>query len=153
MDSYAVRLNAVFVDTFRLILKVEEKSIKNTEKINLSISEMHLIEVVGKREEGRSVSEIAAALGVTLPSVTVAINKLVKKGYVRKGKNARDGRAVAVSLTRAGKKMHSVHRHFHEQMARRATEGFSEQEKIILIDGIEKVNAFLKQKIAEMEAP
>ncbi len=152
MDSYAVRLNAVFVDTFRLILKVEEKSIRNTEKINLSISEMHLIEAVGKGEEGRSVSEIAAVLGVTLPSVTVAINKLVKKGYVRKGKNSKDGRSVAVSLTRTGRKMHSVHRHFHEQMARRATAGFSEQEKVILINGMEKVNAFLKQKIAEMEA-
>lgn len=153
MDSYAVRLNAVFVDTFRLILKVEEKSIRNTEKINLSISEMHLIEAVGKGEEGRSVSEIAAVLGVTLPSVTVAINKLVKKGYVRKGKSSKDGRSVAVSLTRTGRKMHSVHRHFHEQMARRATAGFSEQEKVILINGMEKVNAFLKQKIAEMEAP
>lgn len=152
MDSYAVRLNAVFVDTFRLILKVEEKSIRNTEKINLSISEMHLIEAVGKGEEGRSVSEIAAVLGVTLPSVTVAINKLVKKGYVRKGKNSKDGRSVSVSLTRTGRKMHSVHRHFHEQMARRATAGFSEQEKVILINGMEKVNAFLKQKIAEMEA-
>ena len=153
MNSYAVRLNAVFVDTYRLVLKVEEKSIKNTGKINLSISEMHLIEAVGKSEEGRSISEIASALGVTLPSVTVAINKLVKKGYVRKGKSRKDGRAVAVSLTRTGKKMHSVHRHFHEQMARRATEGFSEQEKTILIHGLEKVNTFLKQKIAEMEAP
>lgn len=59
---------------------------------------------------------------------------------------------MAVSLTRTGRKMHSVHRHFHEQMARRATAGFSEQEKVILINGMEKVNAFLKQKIAEMEA-
>lgn len=152
MDRYAIRLNEVLVDTFRSVLKVEERSIKNTEKINLSISEMHLIEAVGKSEEGRSVSEIAAALGITLPSVTVAINKLVKKGYVRKTKSSRDGRTVLVSLTRAGKKMHAVHRHFHEQMARRATAGFTEQEKNILINGIEKVNAFLKQKIAEMEA-
>ena len=46
----------------------------------MSISELHLVEAVGKcGGEGRTISGIAKELDITLPSVTVAINKLMKK--------------------------------------------------------------------------
>ena len=55
---------------------------------DLSISELHLIESVGKADaKGRTVSDIAADLEVAIPSVTVAINKLQNRGYLCKSRD------------------------------------------------------------------
>ena len=151
LGPFEKELNDILVDTFRSILKVEEDTLRST-RVNLSISELHLLEAVGKnREEGRTISDIAQELDVTLPSVTVAINKLLKKGYVRKVKSAGDGRMVFVTLTKLGHKMDNAHRYFHEQMVRKVGEGLSEEEKRVLTRGIVKLDEFFKKKSAEME--
>lgn len=148
MDAFSAELNKTLVETYRSITKVEEQALKSTGKIELSISEMHLIEAVGKeREKGRTISDIAQEMGITLPSVTVAINKLVKKGYVQKIRGESDARTVYVVLTKAGRKIDAVHRYFHEQMIRKISEGFSEEEKEVLLKGIEKLNQFFRQNI------
>ena len=153
MDEYAVQFNAVLVDTYRSVLRVEERTLRSIQNINLSISEMHMLEVVGKNKEmGAKIGEIARELGITMPSVTVGINKLMKKGYVQKVKSSGEGRMVYVTLTRLGKKMDSVHRHFHEQMVHSVVKDFTNEEKVTLLRGIKKLNSYLKQKIAEMEA-
>ena len=79
MDAFAAALNEVLTDTYHNILRVEEEALRKNGRIHLSIKEMHLIEAVGKGEnQGRTVSEIAAAMNITRPTATVAINKLEK---------------------------------------------------------------------------
>lgn len=151
LGAFEKELNDLLVDTFRSILKVEEDTLKQS-KVDLSISELHLLEAVGKnQEEGRTISEIAQEMDITLPSVTVAINKLSKKGYVQKVRNSQDGRMVFVTLTKQGCKMDHVHRYFHEQMVRKVSAGLSEEEKRILALGIAKLDRFFKEKSAKME--
>ena len=83
MDDFASKMNELLVDTFHSILKVEENMLSQFQS-NLSISEMHLIEAIGKNKEtGRTISDIANELSITSASVT-AINKLVKKGHVER---------------------------------------------------------------------
>ncbi len=85
MQGFAQMLNNMLVEVYHNILRVEEEFLKNNNRINLSIREMHLIECVGmNREEGKTVSEIAEYLKVARPSVTVAVNKLERKGYLEK---------------------------------------------------------------------
>ena len=62
------------------------------------------------REEGRTISSIAEDLGISMPSVTVAINKLQAKGYVQKVRCEADSRVVYVKLTRSGKRADAAHR-------------------------------------------
>lgn len=152
MDSFDAELNNVLVETFRSILKVEEVALKNTGMKDLSISEMHLLETVGKnKESGRTISDIAQDAGITLPSVTIAINKLEKKGYVQKIKNGEDGRMVYVILTKIGKKIDSVHRYFHEQMIRKVSRDLSKDEKAVMLKGIKGLNEFFIKKAADIE--
>lgn len=54
-----------------------------------------------KLEEVR-VSDIAEAIGVTLPSITKNITTLKKQGYVEKEANLADKRVVNVRLTKKG---------------------------------------------------
>ena len=147
MDTRLTELNTLFVDTFDAILRVEEKSLKHVGNGQLSIAEFHTLECIGQGEDcRRAVGEIADALGVTVPTVTVCVNKLVKKGYVTKTRSEKDARVTIVELTREGRKMNRLHRYFHEQMILSVGEEFSEEEMEILLRCIRKLNAFFDEK-------
>ncbi len=152
MDAFESQLNDLLVEAFRSILKVEDRSIKSSKKIDLSVNEMHLIDAIGKDEKNpKTISEIADILSITLPSVTVAINKLLKKGHVQKIKCSDDGRIVFVILTKKGKKMYAAHRYFDENMVRSLSKDLSLEEKDAMLKGVINLNAFLKRRLKAME--
>lgn len=137
------------MEVYHNILRVEEQAIKRS-KLNLSINEMHLIEAVGKgKEQGRTVSEIADDLEITLPSVTVAINKLMKKGYLEKARCDRDGRVVFVHLTRQGRRIDRFHRYYHYKMVQEVSKDLSDTERDALYRGVLKLNRFFNQSLKE----
>jgi DNA-binding MarR family transcriptional regulator len=145
MEAFDNELNTALVETFNNILKVEEEAVKKS-AINLSIGEMHLIEAIDKGgNTGRSISDLANELDITLPSVTVAINKLQKKGYVDKVRCEQDKRVVYILLTRKGKKLNSVHHYFHQTMIRNISAQLTKEEKNVFIKGIKNINEFFKK--------
>ena len=148
MKPFEEQLNEVIVDTYRSILRVEENILKRSDQTDLSISEIHMLEAVGKgRDRRRTISELAEVLNITLPSVTVAINKLMKKGYVEKVRGEEDGRIVYVSLTRQGRRIDSAHRYFHESMVRSIIRDMTESEMQALYKGVMKLDTFLKEQL------
>ena len=67
MKPFEEQLNAVIVDTYRSILKVEETILKRSDKIDLSISEIHMLEAVGRgKDRRRTISELAEEMNITL---------------------------------------------------------------------------------------
>lgn len=130
-DAFEAKLNELLVDVFDSINKVEEQSLRSKFNNKLSISEYHMLESVGKAgPEGRTVTDIGSDLGITKASVTVGVNKLVKKGFLEKIKCSDDGRVVYVMLTREGRKVNAGHRLFHEHMVRNIMKEFDEEEQI-----------------------
>ena len=150
MQTFETQLNDLLVKAFRNIEEIEEQSLRKSNGMDLTISEIHLIEAVGPLKEGsqgKTISEISEFLGISLPSVTLAINKLVKKGYVTKQKCDSDGRLVYVTLTRSGQKAEHAHRYFHRSMVRSISKSMDDAEKQALKKGIEKLNLFLHTNI------
>ena len=148
MKPFEEQLNEVIVDTYRSILRVEENILKRSDQTDLSISEIHMLEAVGKgKDRRRTISELAEVLNITLPSVTVAINKLMKKGYVEKVRGEEDGRIVYVSLTRQGRRIDSAHRYFHESMVRSIIRDMTESEMQALYKGVMMLDTFLKEQL------
>ena len=148
MKPFEEQLNEVIVDTYRSILRVEENILKRSDQTDLSISEIHMLEAVGKgKDRRRTISELAEVLNITLPSVTVAINKLMKKGYVEKVRGEEDGRIVYVSLTRQGRRIDSAHLYFHESMVRSIIRDMTESEMQALYKGVMKLDTFLKEQL------
>ncbi|MBP3284288.1 MAG: MarR family transcriptional regulator [Clostridia bacterium] len=143
MCDFVVNVNDFLVNTFRSILKVEEKVLKNEKCKNLSISELHLIEAIGKKS-AMTVTQIAEKLSITLPSVTAAINKLRLKGYVKKERSEEDRRTVWVTLTEAGKEVELVHEKFHNELVASIANSFDETEKENLLDIVKKLDSFFK---------
>jgi DNA-binding MarR family transcriptional regulator len=150
MDDFTNALNNILIEAYHNILRFEELSLQKSNKINLSISEMHLIEIVGKAvETGISISELAKGLNITRPSATVAVNKLEKKGYLRKVDCQEDGRVVRVFLTPEGRKIDSYHKYYHKNMVKEISEKFSLEEKNCLLQGIYKLNNYFKNSIGD----
>lgn len=147
MDDRLSELNTLFVDTFDAILRVEEKNLKHAGNGELSIVEFHTLECIGRGDDQRrTVGELAEALGVTVPTVTVCINKLVKKGYVTKTRSEKDARIAIIELTPAGSKMNRLHRFFHEQMVLAISHEFDDEEMDCLLRCIRKLNAFFEER-------
>ena len=91
--------------------------------------------------------EIAEALGVTVPTVTVCVNKLVKKGYVTKNRSERDARIAIIELTPEGKKMNRLHRFFHEQMLLSIRGEFNDEELDCLLRCVKRLNTFFDERV------
>lgn len=91
-------LNKLLVQLFNDILHIEEKSLKNIDLMDLSMTKIHTIEAIGIKG-ARSMGEIAYDLRITVGTLTAATTKLINKGYVKKKRTEEDRRVLLVSLT------------------------------------------------------
>ena len=133
--DFCSEINDMLMKTYRTVQEVEETKVKRNAHLNLTISELHLMEYIG-----RTISALAGDLNYALPSVTVAVNKLEKKKYVVKQKSRADKRMVYVMLTPKGAKVNNVHQYIHKKMSREVAKEFNEQEREILLRGLQKLN-------------
>lgn len=147
MGPYEEKLNRLLTDTYNNLIRVEENVLKDT-GIDATINDVHIIEIIG-RAGVITVGGIAAELGITAASVTVAVNRLASKGYLAKKKDENDRRSVHVTLARPGVRVYRLHRYFHIRMVQSVTKEMTEEQKTILCDGIEKLNKFFKESADE----
>ena len=138
-------LNELLVRLFNDILQIEEKSLKNGPLSDLSVTELHTIEAIGMYKE-RTMTEVAQDLKITVGTLTTAINKLIKKGYVDRKRIEEDRRVVLIHLTKKGKLAYRIHEKFHNDMINETISGLREDEEEILISSLERLNVFFKEK-------
>lgn len=145
MNKESKLLNEQLVKLFNDVLQIEEDTIKSGALADLSITELHTIETIGMYNE-RTMSDVAHDLEITVGSLTTAINKLIKKGYVERKRIEEDRRVVLVSLTESGKKVFDVHSVFHKEMIDEIMENFNGDELELLTKALGKVNKFFEHK-------
>ncbi len=146
MNDFEKNLNIILVDTFNTILKYEESALKRIASIPITVAEAHMLEAIEKNGGVTNISDLAARLGITMPTTTVAVKKLEKKGFVTKTPSSSDGRSSVVSLTDLGKKVDRAHRMFHLKMVKSISREFDESQQEVLLAAIEKLNVFFKEK-------
>ena len=146
MNDFEKNLNTILVDTFNIILKYEENSLKTIASTPLTVAEAHMLEAIQKNGGVTTVSDLAARLSITLPTTTVAVKRLEKKGFVTKMPSSSDGRSFVISLTALGKKVDRAHSLFHLKMVKSISREFDEVQQEALLTAIEKLNAFFKEK-------
>ena len=148
MDDFEKSLNHVLVETFNLILRFEEISLKKIVSVPVTITEAHMIEAIGAQEnEETTVSEISSLLGISMPTTTIAIKKLERKGFINKAPCATDGRRTIISLTDMGKRVNRAHSLFHRRMVKNISKHLEETEKEALYGAVVKLSEFFKDKI------
>ncbi|MEG1001988.1 MarR family winged helix-turn-helix transcriptional regulator [Clostridium sp.] len=145
MDKNKKILNELLVQIFNDILQIEERALKQGVINDLSVTEIHTIEAIGMYTE-RTMSEVAQDLKITVGTLTTAINKLIKKGYVERKRIEEDRRVVLIKLTKKGKLAFRLHEKFHSDMINRTIEGLSEEEEKVLVSSLDRLNVFFKKE-------
>ena len=112
MERYDV-FHDILVNLFQEIMDIEEKALITAEFKNISVNDMHIIEAIGTGEP-KNMSTVAKLMSVTVGTLTIAINNLVKKGYVSRVRSEEDRRVVLIFLTEKGKRAYQHHREFHD---------------------------------------
>lgn len=142
-------VNELLVELYNDILLIEGHSFKQADFNDLTITEVHTIEAIGL-EAGKSMSEVASELKITVGTLTTAVNNLVKKGYVERKRSETDRRVVTVVLTHNGRIVYRVHNRFHHEMVRTTINGLNEEEEKVLIQALSKLNVFFKNKLERL---
>lgn len=136
-------LNEVLVKLFRNVNVIEERAIRTEEYKDVTTNDMHVIEAIGM-EGARNMTSVARSLEVTTGTLTIAVNSLVKKGYVDRVRSEEDRRVVLVSLSDKGKKAYLHHRKFHDQMIDSVVQELTEEEQVVLEKALSKLNRFFQ---------
>ena len=141
MDQAYEMFHEVLVKLFNDIMNIEAKAIITPEFRDITNNDMHVIEAVGIREP-RNMSSVAKTLGITVGTLTISINGLVKKGYVSRVRSEEDRRVVLIFLTEKGKRAYQHHREFHDGMVKALVEGLDEGQQKILVKSLLNLRTF-----------
>lgn len=141
-QSQFEEINGYLVTIFNEVMMIEENALRQSQFSDLSIKEMHTIEAIGLT--GRfSSSEVAEKLGVTVGTLSVSVQKLVKKDYVDRQRLPEDRRVVRLKLTNKGRLLYRLHRQFHLNMVEETIEDFDGEEMRTLIKGLGNLHCYL----------
>lgn len=147
----AEQLNSFLVDVFGRINKIEERAMAGGLGSAVSITEIHIIEKIGDREPVR-MSEVARSIGVTLATLTVACDKLVAKGLVRRVPQPGGPPALCnIMLTDKGRAAYEYHKDFHERMIASLVDTLSPEQTALLVQSLEKLQDFFRHEEAAVE--
>ena len=143
MDNYGT-LNEVLVNLFNDIMDIEQKAIITPEFKDITNNDMHVIDAIGVGTP-KNLSSIARELSVTVGTLTIAMNSLVKKGYVVRERSSEDRRVVYISLSEKGKKAYEHHASFHRQMIQGVMEELDGKELEVLVKTLKHLNSWFRQ--------
>ena len=142
MGTYET-LNEVLVSLFRDVNDIEQKAIITSEFGDLTNNDMHVIDAIGI-DRPKNMSSIARELSVTVGTLTISVNSLVKKGYVVRNRSSEDRRVVFISLSEKGVKAYYHHKKFHEQMIDSVVKELTEEELEALVKALTKLNTWFR---------
>lgn len=142
MNNYDT-FHEVLVKLFNDIMDIEEKAIITEEFKDISNNDMHIIEAIGIGDS-RNMSSVAGDLSVTVGTLTIAINNLVKKGYVKRIRSERDRRVVLISLTEKGEKAYDHHKTFHDEMIQALLADLNAEQTEVLVKALTNLLGFFK---------
>lgn len=146
MRKEEVEMAERLVRIFENVILSEEQSLQKGYFKDLSIAEMHTLDAIGPYD-ARTMTETASLLGITVGTLTVSIDRLVKKGYVVRNRDVNDRRIVRISLTKNGKLACRMHGKFHRILARHILEPYNDQEQEILFGMVDEIDKYLQEQV------
>jgi DNA-binding MarR family transcriptional regulator len=147
----AQKLYALITDFYDLVMLDAIEMMPDGLLKNLTFHEAHTIESVGDHP-GRTLSDLAGHLGVTTSTVSTMIEKLVKRGFVKRRRGTSDRRVVALYLTGKGERVYAAHRDLHRQVGEKLLALMDEDEKRFVFGLYEKfIQAMTNGEAAAIE--
>jgi len=119
-----------------MMSQMEESAKEQYSYTGLTLTQMHYLEVISYLDNP-NLTELASALRLTKPTVTVAIDKLIEKDYLFKVKSDADRRSQHIHLTQKGKLINEMHDNAHRRIVEYFRRKMSREEldELILLLG------------------
>ena len=136
-------VNDYLTSIFNNVLVIEESSLRSSRFNDVSIKEMHTIDVIGTTPNATP-SDISRELMVTLGTVTTSLNNLERKGYIERRRSEVDRRVVHLNLTKNGRLLYRLHQRFHNRMVMQVVDGMSPEERQVMQKGLQNLYSFLE---------
>ena len=111
----------------RLISVAEEGAKEQCETQDLTTTQLNYLEIIGELGNP-TITELASAMGLTKPSVTIVVDRLAAKGFVRKVHSDTDKRSSHLHLTELGEQINKRHDYAHDYMIDLIARKLSENE-------------------------
>ncbi len=128
-------MNHFLVDIFNQILAIEEAWLRKEYEGDITLAEVHMLVAIGEREHG-VMGDVARHAALTNGTVTTAVKKLERKGYVLRRRDEQDRRKLRVRLTESGHAAVAVHNRFHDVISDAIWTGLSDEARAPFIEGL-----------------
>ena len=145
MGNYET-LNELLVTLFRDVMDIEQKVIITPEFKDITNNDMHVIEAIGIGEP-KNMSSIARELSVTVGTLTIAMNSLVKKGYVERIQSTIDKREYRLRPTQKYIDYYNISYSYLHLVMERAKQRFSPDDLAKLEEMLQVVSDELMPEI------
>ena len=96
--------------------RMEEEAKEQYNFKELTLTQMHYLEMISELENP-NLTELASAMKLTKPTITVLVDKLIEKELVYKVQSDADRRSTHLHLTERGKLINHMHEYAHRRMA------------------------------------
>ena len=120
------------------IEKILEETIVLSDFGDLTQQQLNHLKVIVKMKNP-TLTELAEELNLTKPTVTVLVDKLTEKGYIKRIKSDKDRRVMHLHIDKKGSKIIALRETAYELMAEKIRSGLSETETSILTELLTKI--------------
>lgn len=149
--EYQEELLELFLDLHEKLVLTTEAALQDGRFKNLSRNDLKTLKAIGLHGE-KTMGETAQELRITLGTLTVAINKLVKKGYVQRHRASEDQRRVLLNLTREGQVALRLFRKFNRVLMQRVLNDISDAEQRMFYEFLSNMNDFMMDQYLDYKA-
>jgi DNA-binding MarR family transcriptional regulator len=133
----------------RIFAELESKAVQESELTNLSMKQLVYLETIAEMRQP-TFGDLAKKLGISKPSVTAIVGKLMQNGYVEKVQSQDDRRSFTVLLTEKGRNLSRIHENLHRKIAAHFAAALDEGELHQLADLLHKAMKSTLSKLEEI---
>ncbi|QNQ82023.1 MarR family transcriptional regulator [Lactobacillus sp. PV037] len=127
MNELYKEINDALYNTYYGINRIEEEELKKSRFKDLTVKEMHAIDAITLHGE-LTVSQVASKLHVSRATITATVDRLVRKGYVKRVRDEKDRRVIHLKLTKKGRVLCRAYHAYHNMMVKSFLQNLDEDE-------------------------
>ena len=120
------------------IEKILKEALDISDFSDLTQQQLHYLNVLVKMKNP-TLTEFARELGLTNPTVTVLVDKLTEKRYIKRIHSDEDRRVMHLHIDKKGAKINALREIAHDRMAETIKAGLNEAETKTLTELLKKI--------------
>ncbi len=118
--------------------RMEEEAKEQYSFKELTLTQMHYLEMISELENP-NLTELAVAMKLTKPTITVLVDKLIEKELIYKVQSDADRRSTHLHLTERGKLINQMHEYAHRRIVEQIEKKIDAGEMAQLMALLEKI--------------